>query len=196
MFRACFLGIIAALMAASQPPPQRPSLGIFLNFDSELPTVSLAAMKAEVAKIMRPTGFALYWRLLVDNQGTEAFSHIAVVQFHGKCQLSNPAVPVTPKGEYGLAATLVRDGSVLPYSDIACDKVARILPSGVGDRQIALGRLLGRIVAHEIYHSVANVTQHAASGIAKGTHSATDLAAGSLMFDDASTRIIRRPILQ
>jgi hypothetical protein len=184
MLRAAVLGVIAAAAAIAQAPVSAPSLGIFLGFEIELSRASLDAMKTEVARIMRPTGLVLYWRSLQANQGAETFSDIAVIQFHGRCEASGKQIDATPGSEHSLATTLVKEGSVLPYSNIACEQIMQVVPDRTGDKQKAIGRILGLVVAHELYHSLTNVTQHALRGIAKSTHSGRDLVTGLLTFDE------------
>ena len=189
MLRAVILGLMAALAALSETPLR--SIGIFVQFEAAPASQSVVAMKNEVARILKPAGFTIYWRSLEENLGAEAFSDILVVKFHGKCRIQY----ATTEGEltneeYTLATTLVNAGKVLPYSDVACDQVVRLLPTAVGNRQNALGKALGRVLAHELYHLLGNVTRHAAKGIGKSTIAAIDLAAGSLRFDDATTALL------
>jgi len=189
MLRAVILGLMAAFAALSQTAPR--SIGIFIQFEAAPASQSVVVMKSEVARILKPTGFTINWRSLEENRGSEAFSDILVVKFHGKCriQYGDPEGDLTDQ-EYSLATTLVSKGKVLPYSDVACDQVVRLLPTALGNRQNALGKALGRVLAHELYHLLGNVTRHAAQGIGKSTIAAIDLAAGSLRFDDATTALL------
>jgi hypothetical protein len=146
-------------------------------------------MKKEAGKIMNTAGYDLDWRSLKQNHGTEGFNNVVVVKFHGKCRLEFPVlagsdveVPVT------LASTLVQDGRVLPFSEVQCDQVRKVLSyAPPKDRQKALGLALGRVVAHELYHFLANTTRHAATGVAAATHDWLDLTLGSASFHSGAT---------
>ena len=192
MVRGILLTILGAFSAAAQTAVlATPSVAIFLGFDSAPTRVSLESMKAEVARLMKPTGFKLHWRSLKQNTGAEWFSSVVVLNFHGTCKLEyTPDDGDQPDGEVTLATTQVNDGRVLPYSDIACDQVVRVLANSIGNRQKALGTALGRVVAHELFHFFAGATRHAGRGLAKRAHSAIDLTAGALRFNEAEMRAI------
>jgi hypothetical protein len=54
------------------------------------------------------------------------------------------------------------------------------------DRQLgdaALGRVLGRVLAHELYHAVLGTQHHGASGLAKGFQTTLELRSDELPFD-------------
>jgi len=77
---------------------------------------------------------------------------------------------------------------VLPYSEVRCDAVRRVLPDieYASDRRLgnaALGRVLGRVLAHELYHAVRGTVHHGASGLAKGFQSTADLKSDEIAFD-------------
>jgi hypothetical protein len=189
MLRMVFVGLLGALAGVAQTVtlPSNPAVAIFLGFDAAPSRLSLESMKNEVTRIMAPTGFKLYWRSLQENPGTESFSDIVVMKFRGKCSLRTPA-PEPPEGEVTLAKTEVENGTVLPFSEVACDEVARIVPKVRGNNQKAFGTALGRVVAHELYHFLANATRHAAQGLAKQTQTAWDLTTGTLGFEPADNR--------
>ncbi|HYR43293.1 MAG TPA: hypothetical protein VER98_09735 [Terriglobia bacterium] len=57
-----------------------------------------------------------------------------------------------------------------------------------------LGRALGRVAAHEIYHIVAQTTEHQESGIAKAAFSVRDLTANRFELDSSSLWRMRPPM--
>lgn len=54
-----------------------------------------------------------------------------------------------------------------------------------------LGRALGRVVAHEIYHALARSRYHGQRGVAKRSLTAEDLILGSLRLGDAEMTTLR-----
>ncbi len=174
------------LLAASLmvPAPKPPSIGVFIDFDAVPSANSVDIMKSEAAKIMKSAGYKLDWRALKDNQGTEGFSNVVVVKFHGKCRVEYPSLlPRNPEQPVSLASSLVRDGHVLPFTDVRCDEVRKVMADGVPtDRQKALGMALGRIVAHELYHLLADTSKHAGAGLAKASHDWMELVGGTAAF--------------
>ena len=74
-----------------------------------------------------------------------------------------------------LASTHVSDGAILPYVDVYCSRVARMLPieterHAFFARLEALGRALGRVIAHELYHIFGQTQKHGRWGLAQPCH--------------------------
>lgn len=79
-----------------------------------------------------------------------------------------------------LASTAVEDGKVLPFSWINCGIITETLARSLGSvdskrRDFLYGRAMGRVLTHELYHLLANETEHMHSGVAKSSFSARDL---------------------
>ena len=77
-----------------------------------------------------------------------------------------------------------------------CAHVIRMLnpllqPLSVPMRESILGRALARVIAHEIYHIVADTTEHEEAGLAKAQLSARELAADRFDLSPASLQRIR-----
>ena len=179
-----WLVLLAASIAGSRPGAKHPAVGVFIDFDASPSQRSIDEMKKEAGKILNTAGYELDWRSLKQNHGNEGFNNVVVVKFRGKCRLEFPALlnPDTVSS-VTLASTLVQDGRVLPFSEVQCDQVRRILAYGPPkDRQKALGLALGRVVAHELYHFLSNTTKHAATGLAAATHDWLDLTLGASTF--------------
>jgi hypothetical protein len=159
-----------------------------MDFDAPPAAVALDSMKREVETIMKSTGLVMDWRSLKDNRGGEAFSGLVVLRFRGRCQAQPwDGAGEQPAGVVTLGATQVSDGRILPFTEVECEQVRKTIPyseqAGCGlTRQWALGRALGRVVAHELYHVLAGTTAHAAGGLAKATHNFRDLASGDVGF--------------
>jgi hypothetical protein len=157
----------------------KPSVGVFLDFDSTPGTASVEAMKKEADSILK--GITLDWRMLKENHGTEPFAGLVVFRFKGKCKAEPWAQPSNPEpGTRTLGETKMVNGQVIPFSEVECDEVRRALSylrpeTPQRERQRALGRALGRVVAHELYHMLAHTTVHAARGLAKAAESLDDL---------------------
>lgn len=174
-------------------------VGVFVDFDTQPNAASVKVMKKEVEDILRPTGVAVNWRELKENKGNEAFSGVVVMRFHGKCQVqawSDDAPAAAPGQKLTLGRTLVAEGHVLPYSEIECDQVRQTLPgtdegAPEQERKLLLGRALGRVVAHELYHVLAATTVHAGRGLAKATQPFRDMVSGALRLTPRDANAIR-----
>jgi hypothetical protein len=92
----------------------------------------------------------------------------------------------------------VVDGKVLPFSWLDCTALNRFLAPVASAKQKAqqdelYGRSMARLLAHELYHVLAQTDDHAASGIAKARFSAADLLADHLDFETAELDRLRPP---
>ena len=174
------LTVLAPVMIAASP------VGVYLEFDEPPSEAAVATMRKEAAGVLDRVGIGIAWRLVSQNQGNEPFERLAVVKFTGKCACGG-FLPAT-REILVLGTTAVVDGRVLPYSEVRCDAVRRVLPDieyasdhRLGDA--ALGRVLGRVLAHELYHAVLGTVHHGASGLAKGFQSTADLKSDEIAFD-------------
>ena len=176
MLRLAALAAFVSIAYGQKPP----SIGVFIDFDAAPSPASIAAMKKEAGAIMHSAGYSLDWRSLRQNHGVESFSNVVVVKFRGRCRLEFPQPDPADRDTVTLASTQVSDGHVLPYSEVRCDEVRKVLPYAPNRPQQALGRALGRVVAHELYHLVAGTTRHAAAGLTKATHNWLELISGNV----------------
>jgi hypothetical protein len=176
--------LAASTLAVIPSGLKHPSIGVFIDFDAAPSQRSVEEMKKEAAKIMGSAGYSLDWRALDQNRGREAFAAVVVVKFKGKCRLEFPATTGASSDEaVTLAKTKVEGGHVLPFSEVECDKVRQVLPyAPPRERQKALGLALGRVVAHELYHFLADKTKHAGAGLASATHDWLELISGAAAF--------------
>jgi hypothetical protein len=80
---------------------------------------------------------------------------------------------------------------------VECDEVRKALnylgpEANKKQRQTVLGLVMGRVVAHELYHILARTTAHAAEGLARAISSFEDLVTpGVLTFSESDSRAIR-----
>jgi hypothetical protein len=179
------------------------NVGVFLQFDAVPSRAAVEVMKREVDALLKPSGVSLNWRLADENRGAESFANLVLLKFLGKCRADVPLEGRTAavSGRAGtLGATKVVDGRVLPFSEVRCDAVTQALsylrPEANGvQRQQALGLAMGRVVAHELYHVLANVTAHATLGMAKAVESLDDLVSTRPSFFSAeSVEAIRKAL--
>jgi hypothetical protein len=160
-------------------------------------------MKKEVDSLLRPSGVAVDWRMGSEHHAGESFAGLVVLKFRGRCKVerSQQATPATGATR-ALGWTKVdEDGHVLPFSEVGCEAVKEALSylrpeAGQGERQQALGRAMGRVVAHELYHILARTTTHAGRGLAKAAESLEDLVSGHESFRAEDSERIRQGLLQ
>lgn len=169
-------------------------IALYTHFEQEYSEVSLREMKSELAAIMGPIGLDFEWRSLDTTRGNEVSAELVVVTFMGKCAMDDTVLANTDPGALGW--THMSDGSVLPFSDVQCDSIRGFIsPAMAGqdlhDRQAVLGRAMGRVLAHELYHVFANTTRHGAQGVAKAFYSASELVSENFQFQAKEAGTLR-----
>ncbi len=174
-------GALAGLCCA-----QTETVAIFVDFEQSPSEASVAEMKREVADLLRPSGVVLDWRLLEKNRGTEAFADLAVMRFRGRCRADrDPAIPVEEHGRATLGSTWISEGHILPFGQVQCDQIRRsIAEAGAGPRDSLLGRAMGRVVAHELFHVLAKTTSHARHGLTKSCYTGTELTTKNFSLEE------------
>ena len=145
-------------------------------------------MRAELQRLLSPAGINVVWKTLADRKAGENFDLVAVATFDGTCAADETAAPPPTAS---LADTSIADGHVLPFFRMDCARLIGLLGSRAGS--VVLGRALGRLAAHEIYHIVAQTTEHQDSGIAKAAFSIRDLTTPQFEFDAWSVGRMRPP---
>jgi len=134
------------------------------------------------------------WRLLSDVQSADSFEDVVVVRFRGACVIQRPASMLDERGYY--AFTYVTDGDVQPFSEIECDKIASSIrpemsPAQWKDRETVLGRALGRVLAHELFHMIAKSQHHSPAGVTKSALSPAQLVADRLSMTPADLKKLK-----
>jgi hypothetical protein len=176
-------------------------IAIYMSFDGAHSVQAVDAMKHEVERLTKSGGFVLHWRSLDAPREAETFSDLMVVRFHGKCNMEGIQLlfsELGPEGEGGpLGSTRISDHQVLPFSELECDRIRRsIAPLTLGnspeEREALLGRALGRVLAHELFHVFASTDKHGHEGVAKTTYSRNDLTAERFEFDVKDAKRIER----
>jgi hypothetical protein len=155
-------------------------------------------MEAELARIMATADLRLRWLSSQDLKGKDlngkdlngkqVFAKALVFTFHGACRATpGDASPEQITGSVSLADTAAHGASILPYSDVNCDRLRGFLsaegPAGAG-AESRLGFAMARVLAHEMYHVLLQTRVHGRTGITKAAHTASALLSASLRFND------------
>jgi hypothetical protein len=197
--RATLLIICLSHLAGAQTN----SLALYASEASRLDASALRAAQQELDRLLIPTGIELSWRTLKSRTTDEQFDRVVVMSFDGSCSTAAPAASLRnlPSSDIKLADSSVSNGEVLPFFHLDCAHLARLLtpalaPLSTNERNVAFGRALGRVMAHEIYHIVGETTAHQSTGVAKASLSVRDLIGDSLNFDVATLTLMRPPVPQ
>jgi hypothetical protein len=149
---------------------------------------TVSFMKRELETLMETAGYRVEWKVLGDPSGKDD-RVITVVELRGSCRAPEPTVYVKPvENGASLASTAVERGKILPFSWINCETLTEMLAPSLsgkesGQRDFLYGRAMGRLLAHELYHTLSNKRGHSESGVGKATFSANDVLAERFTFD-------------
>jgi len=155
---------------------------IILDFHGDHSERSTTEMKREFEGIMKDSGISFDWRLRGEVEG-QSFHNLVVVKFKGKCVLEPVGYLYDERGP--LAFTHSSDGDILPFSEVACDKVAALVRSAMfgadyAKADLLMGRALGRVLAHEMIHILRQSKNHDLAGVEKQALSGVELIAPNL----------------
>jgi hypothetical protein len=143
-------------------------------------------MKQELTGIL--TGFDLHWISKSDTlAASKTYRRAIVVRFRGSCAVAPGNTDIEPGSRIILGDSITADGSILPYSEINCDRVLAFLRTvnlaEVG-QEARLGRASGRVLAHEVYHVLLQTSKHSSRGLAMAVYTPASLVSQSLQFEE------------
>ena len=175
--RLALAAFCAAAVLAAQPPA--PVTAVVMP-DGRYSGIALREMGREAAHILKKSGIAFHWHLGRPTQGVNGM--LVVVKLVGRCDMDGSPALLQP-GPLGWSHE--SDGVVLPFSDLACDNIRgavqnALLAGNQARGNVLLGRAMGRVLAHELYHVVADSAEHGEDGVAQPALSARELTSGQL----------------
>ena len=147
---------------------------VYLSSDHPPPSAVVHAMEQETEFLVAPAGVHLAWKSTPDS---EVSGRIAMIRMAGQCR---PEGALAAPGSQSLGQTQMIHGQVLPFAEVRCDAVRNVIARGLrsavaSDREGLLGRALGRVLAHELYHILLRTSSHGRSGLARPSQSSSDL---------------------
>jgi hypothetical protein len=181
-FCFCLITGLAVPLGAGVERVSPSVLTVILDFKGPFSRASLREMERETGLVLRSSGVRLDWRMMGENPHA-SYSELVVMTFKGNCEYE-PAPPIYD--ELGpLAMTHTVDGEILPFGEVDCDRVvnsARTAMSGndYSRADLLIGRVLGRVVTHELVHMLTRSGEHGTEGVAKPSLSGRQLIAGYL----------------
>jgi len=194
-FRCCLaLAALPALCAAAEVTP----VALFTHYEQPPAPRVADSLRHEVENIMAPLGFPLQWISLDGVRGNDVATALAVVTFRGNCEAADLLAEgkTTPLG-----ITHISDGIVLPFTEVDCEATRNFLRKELirvqaRERETALGRALGRVLAHELFHVFASTAHHGSDGIAKSAFAEHELMAEHFTFEPSEFRALRSGLRQ
>jgi hypothetical protein len=162
---------------------------VYLKGDFELSPPLRAALTAEVNRLMASVGYHVNWPYHAMNVP----GSLIVVTAEGSCSPFSDESS-SPENK-PLASTQDANGHVLPFVWVKCAELNALLAPGLranrAGQEAKYGRALARVLAHEMFHILAQTPHHAESGIAQSAVTERDLLGHQFEFDQESRAMIR-----
>ena len=187
----CLAALDASLGSAGPNRLKDPDLVVYLTADTPQPSEPLQQMQLELTALMFSAGYRLGWRSGADVSAAVNSGALVLVELHGYCGAGQGSLATEPpEAAASLAFSYVAGGRVLPFSTVNCGNLTRVIaPALAGAPQLRrdylYGRAMARLLAHELYHILANTLEHGRQGIAQSAFSARNLLADGFAFAPA-----------
>ena len=184
-------GICALVLAVT--PAFGEELTIVLDFQGPRSDQSVAEMKREFEGIMKDSSLTFDWKSRAQAEQTSA-ANLVVVRFKGTCILK--PIPYLYDERGPMAFAYSTEGTVQPFTEVACDQVTRAVKSAMSGVDYAkadqlMGRALGRVLAHEVIHMLTRSGAHGHGGVTKTVLSGTELIGPELRLEAQDLERIR-----
>ena len=184
------IGLVMVAMAAVAA--ERPAIGLLTEFPADSPSAVREEFRLETERAMQAAGVELVWRNLAEKGSEENFDRLVVIRFRGECASLRVGAR---RGKLPLGLTHVSNGQVLPFVEIDCQRILEAMYAGewLGRfrQETVIGRALGRVAAHEIYHVLTGSSTHDNEGLMRPSFDRRDLCGLELAFSRESVRRLK-----
>jgi hypothetical protein len=166
-------------VARDFPAPVEHSVAVVMDFEEDdYSSLAVDEMKREVGTLLAPCGVRPMWRDAKHLPQNEVYERVAVARFSGSCRMD--AQREEDEGGMTLGFTHISDDDILPFVDLDCDRLRRLVrpavtAEGYARTESLFGRALARVLVHELYHVLAGTRQHGRDGVTKPALSPQDL---------------------
>jgi len=153
-------------------------------------TQPIQSFRVELKALMHSAGYRVEWRESGMSSDDAVGATVAIVELRGACEgtLGDLAPAPDRTARPSLASTAVSDGRILPFSWVNCGTLTRMLAPSLASQTLSrrdylYGRAMARLLAHELYHVLANDQRHADQGVTKASFTVQDLLANRFEFE-------------
>jgi hypothetical protein len=173
--------LLSAATSSTSPAP----VTILVDFEKPHSPVSLVAMRRELEALLQPVGLKVDLLLRTDLVPAQEFADLVIFKMKGSCVMEPLPIGALSDERGPLAMAYSSDGEVLHFGEVECDRIRQSLSRVIGastsnHRQVLLGRAMGLVIGHELYHMMANSTEHTKHGVTKESLTARELLEGDL----------------
>ncbi len=201
MRHAVAFALLAVLAAPVSRAVSRSTVTVLLKIEREAPLLAIEEMKREVSRVMLPAG--IEFNILMESEMApgEVFDDLVVVTIKGQCTLEQDPMLIDERGPVTLAYAFSSGTDILPFAVVSCDHVRHAVDPALwggqhSSRDRLLGRALGRVVAHELFHVLERTSVHSKSGIFQPRLSGAQLIADEMNFTPSDITRLRRSFVR
>jgi hypothetical protein len=192
----CLLACTPVLRAGSNLPAATLPVTVLLDFEQPHSSTSLQALAQELERILGPARLKVDLRIKSEMPPASEYGELVLFKMRGHCTMNALPIAALSDERGALAMTYSVDGQLLPFGEVQCDRVRgsvqRALGKGDPERhQAALGIALARVMAHEMYHMIANRSAHTKDGVTKESLSARELSQAVLPLSGKANDALR-----
>jgi hypothetical protein len=188
----CCLGFVAMGSAREPglPAPESRYMAILIP-DQPYSASAIQEMGREAAAILKRSGIILRLQVGVTREAFDG--SIVMVKLRGHCD-TDVETHASPTGPIGWTHAV--NGDLLPFAELACDPIWGTVRSTLRRADAAyanrmLGRALGRVLAHELYHIAGETSKHGRDGVAQASLTPEELTSNHLELDPEDIQTIR-----
>jgi hypothetical protein len=172
------------------------NITVAVSFEKPHSAVSVGALQHQLKALLEPAGISVNVMLRSDLPEAPQFSELVVFDMRGSCSMSARPSALDERGPLGMAYE--SNGHVLHFGEVRCDRVRRCLERITGgahpeEHQEEYRAALGIVVAHELYHMLADAKAHTKDGLTKESLSARELLEGAVSIPSLAREALRRP---
>jgi hypothetical protein len=195
-YTVCCLGWLLAMAGMGRAR----DLTVLLDYERPGSVVASHSMERELTSILANAHMQVHVMAREAAANHAQFGDLVLFHMRGSCSMQELPIAAVSDERGPLAMTFTSDGEPLHFGEVKCDRVRRSVLRTVDatslqaqsqmwqDREY--GVALARVMAHEIYHMLAQSTEHTKTGVTKRALSSSDLRSAPLRFsEDAKSRM-------
>jgi hypothetical protein len=190
----CLLSVGAWAARANEDSLGSGGILVYLRESSGVSPSVIAEMRRETSALLRSAGLRVSWSGPPERPEIQN-GLLVVASLAGECDSDPELWAGAETLSRTLAFTPLENGNVLPFSTVNCSSLGQFLSPALRQqpkarRDYLYGRAMGRVLAHELYHVIAQTRGHSREGVGEAAMSVRDLTGEQFVFgEDALFRL-------
>ena len=183
---------------ATLPSASAQDLVIVARFQHLAANETVQAMRQELELVVASVGLQVEWVISQEQVEIPSSPILVIVSFRGGCEVTmkTPHNRLEYAKKSALAQTQMTNGKFDHFVVLECDRIASLVQPLLGFRKRDIpneqfGRAMARVLAHELYHILADTPTHGTSGITQASLSPIQLVGKRLQFSKQDVERMR-----